>query len=67
MDEDPEIEVRDDDANLPGMAERQGQAPADAIPIPTNNSQEEIDRYIVAVGGKVNLLGMDLWKTENMP
>eukprot|EP00969_Alexandrium_andersonii_P016351 715758-Alexandrium_andersonii.AAC.1 len=52
MDEDPEIEVRGDDADLPEMAEHQGQAPADAIPIPAGNSQAEIDRCIVAVGAK---------------
>eukprot|EP00969_Alexandrium_andersonii_P122507 5415719-Alexandrium_andersonii.AAC.1 len=49
------------------MAEHQGQAPADAIPIPAGNSQAEIDRCMVAVGTKVNLLGMNLWKCENMP
>eukprot|EP00969_Alexandrium_andersonii_P209331 9245984-Alexandrium_andersonii.AAC.1 len=49
------------------MAEHQGQAPADAIPIPRDNTQEEIDKYLVAVGAKVNLLGMNLWKTDDMP
>eukprot|EP00969_Alexandrium_andersonii_P073244 3231582-Alexandrium_andersonii.AAC.1 len=67
MGEDPEIEARDDDANLPEMAEYQGQAPAEAIPILVNNSQEEIDRYLVAAGAKVSLLGVNVCKTDNMP
>eukprot|EP00969_Alexandrium_andersonii_P046796 2053412-Alexandrium_andersonii.AAC.1 len=67
MDEDPDSFVRDDDANLPETVEHPGQAPADAIPIPADNSQEEIDRYLVAVATKVNLPGMNLWKTDAIP
>eukprot|EP00969_Alexandrium_andersonii_P245305 10841331-Alexandrium_andersonii.AAC.1 len=49
------------------MAEHVGQAPARPIPIPASNSQKKVDRYVVAVGTKVNNLGVDLWKVENMP
>eukprot|EP00969_Alexandrium_andersonii_P017219 753291-Alexandrium_andersonii.AAC.1 len=49
------------------MAEHVGQAPAGPIPIPASNSQKVVDRYVVAVGVKVNNLGMALWKVENMP
>eukprot|EP00969_Alexandrium_andersonii_P070351 3104879-Alexandrium_andersonii.AAC.1 len=59
--------VRDDDANLPVNAEHQGQAPAGNIPLPREQTQAEIDRYTTDVATKVNLLGMNMWKTERMP
>eukprot|EP00969_Alexandrium_andersonii_P012114 528194-Alexandrium_andersonii.AAC.1 len=48
------------------MDEHLGQAPARPIPIPASNSQAEIDRHVVAVGAKVNNLGMNLRKVENV-
>eukprot|EP00969_Alexandrium_andersonii_P237758 10495277-Alexandrium_andersonii.AAC.1 len=49
------------------MAEHQGQAPAEPIPIPADNSQAEIDRCVVVAGAKINVLGMNLWKAQNTP
>eukprot|EP00969_Alexandrium_andersonii_P197781 8737228-Alexandrium_andersonii.AAC.1 len=57
VDEDPFSKIRDDDADLPVEAEHLGQGPQGPIPIRTSNTQAEIDKYVVAVGAKVNNLG----------